>query len=106
MSEKCRACCAEGRAMFTIVASRTTISWASATTARISQRRGSAPATGGTGIGPRAGPGVAAIVVPARRLLVRNSLGMACLLKERMFILNDAAVMLLCQERTFLLLEL
>ena len=30
--------------MFTIVASSTTISWASATTARISQRRGSGPA--------------------------------------------------------------
>ena len=41
--------------MFTIVASSTTISWASATTARISQRRGSGPATSGAGTGPRAG---------------------------------------------------
>ena len=44
MSEKPRTCWAEGSAMFTIVASSTTISWASATTARISQRRGSGPA--------------------------------------------------------------
>ena len=42
--------------MFTIVASSTTISWASATTARISQRRGSGPVTSGSGAGPRAGP--------------------------------------------------
>src|ERR1700735_659292 len=44
MLEKCSACCADGSAMFTIVASSTTISWASATTARISQRRGPGPA--------------------------------------------------------------
>ncbi len=36
--EKPRACWADGRAMFTIVASRTTISWASPMTARIIQR--------------------------------------------------------------------
>ncbi len=47
-----------GSAMFTIVASSTTISWARATTARISQRRGSAPVTAGAGAGPRAGPGI------------------------------------------------
>ncbi len=38
-SEKPRSAWAEGSAMFTIVASRTTISWASPSTARISQRR-------------------------------------------------------------------
>ncbi|GHE34652.1 hypothetical protein GCM10018782_06160 [Streptomyces griseoaurantiacus] len=41
-SDMCRACCAEGRAMFTIVASRTTISWARAMITKTHQRRGSA----------------------------------------------------------------
>src|SRR5438874_1914127 len=46
----CSCCCAEGMAMFTIVASSTTISWAIAMTRRASQRRGSpvpAPARAG-----------------------------------------------------------
>ena len=36
---KCRARCADGSAMFIIVTSRTTISWARAITPRVSQRR-------------------------------------------------------------------
>ena len=69
MLEKCSACWAEGSAMFTIVASSTTISWASATTARISQRLGSAVV-----------PGVAAFASPACRVLIWISLGTTCLL--------------------------
>ena len=37
-SEMCSAFCADGNAMFTMEASRTTISWAMAMTARASQR--------------------------------------------------------------------
>ena len=46
-----RARCADGSAMFTIVASRTTMSWAIATTTRTSQRRssGAAGLAAGTG---------------------------------------------------------
>ncbi len=42
-TEMCRAFCADGRAMVTIEASSTTISWAMTTTARIDQRLGSKP---------------------------------------------------------------
>src|SRR4051812_13387427 len=38
-SLKCSASCADGRGMFTIVASRTTMSWGAARTARTSRRR-------------------------------------------------------------------
>src|SRR5690242_9778994 len=44
-SEMCSAFCADGNAMFTMLASSTTISCAMAMTPRASQRRGSDPAT-------------------------------------------------------------
>ena len=50
-TEKCSARCAEGSAMFMIVASSTIISWAIAITARISHRLGS-----GGAAARRAGP--------------------------------------------------
>src|SRR5208282_6780497 len=49
--------------MFTIVASSTTISWARATTARISQRRGSAPVAVGAGTLVRVCAGAAVLVM-------------------------------------------
>src|SRR6202023_2673127 len=55
----CRSRCAVGSAMFTIVASSTTISWASPMTARIHQRRGSGASLAG-GVG-----GFAAVMTPA-----------------------------------------
>ena len=49
---KCRACCADGSAMFMIVISSTIMSWASPISARISQRRRSGGAVGLAGAAP------------------------------------------------------